>query len=191
MSELTKKKFYFVRHGKTDWNDKSLCQGQIDVPLNDGGRKEVERMFPLLETLSFSKIVSSPLLRAHETAQVIQSRSSLPITLIDGIKERGWGSMEGATSAQMYKVEEMEESDPMYTLPATIETRDSFKMRVLAGMNQALQDETPLIVSHGRVFLILTEILGIPSIRQIPNATVVECVPVGNEWQITLHESKE
>jgi uncharacterized phosphatase len=95
MHELIKKKFYFLRHGKTDWNNKNLCQGQTDIPLNDEGRKEIELICSLLSKLSFSKIITSPLLRAFQTAEIVQKYFSFPIQTIDEIQERGWGKLEG------------------------------------------------------------------------------------------------
>ncbi|MGB7127969.1 MAG: histidine phosphatase family protein [Candidatus Rhabdochlamydia sp.] len=191
MNTLIKKKFYFVRHGKTDWNKQNLCQGQIDIPLNQSGIEEIEQLSSLLITLPFSKIFTSPLLRALQSAQIIQKYCSLPIEVIDALKERGWGSMEGSTSADMYQIEELEEKDASYVSHFGIEPRLAFKQRVLYGINSALNQETPLIVSHGRVFLILLEILNLPFIRQISNATIIECNPFDDKWQITFHSTKK
>jgi broad specificity phosphatase PhoE len=33
-------RLYFVRHGETDWNVEGRLQGQLDIPLNDHGRKQ-------------------------------------------------------------------------------------------------------------------------------------------------------
>lgn len=187
MNTLIKKKFYFVRHGKTDWNKNNLCHGQVDIPLNQSGIEEIEQLSPLLIALPFSKIFTSPLLRAIQTAQVIQKNCSFPIEVIDALEERRWGSIEGAPSAEMYQVEELEEKNTSYGSHFDIEPRLVFKQRVLDGINSTLNEETPLIVSHGRVFLILLEILDLPLIRQIPNATVIECNPLHDKWQITFH----
>lgn len=187
MTDLVKKKFYFVRHGKTDWNKKNLCQGQMDIPLNQKGMKEAEQLYPLITTLSFSKIFTSPLTRALQTAQIIQNYCLHPIEIIDALKERKWGLIEGTTSTEMYRIEQLEEQNIPYISPFGIESRSAFKLRVLHGINSALNKETPLFVSHGRVFLILLEILKIPLIRQLPNATIVECIPFCDKWKIAFH----
>ena len=74
--------FYILRHGRTDWNEKNLCQGQIDVPLNTGGINEIEQICPLIADLNFSKIVSSPLLRAFESAKIIQKHTLFPLEIV-------------------------------------------------------------------------------------------------------------
>jgi broad specificity phosphatase PhoE len=91
----------------------------------------------------------------------------------------------------MYRIEEMEEADPLYNPVNGIEKRDAFRKRILSGINIALTGhDDPLIVSHGRFFLVLCELLNIPSIRQIPNTTLIECYPLSNKWKIKLHINK-
>ncbi len=187
MNSLTKKKFYFVRHGKTDWNSKQLCQGQIDIPLNQEGKDEVYQISTLISKLPISKIFVSPLRRALESAQIIQEQFPAQLTIIDDLKERGWGTLEGASSIEMYQIEENEELDPHYILGYNIEPRNMFRGRIVRGINIALEEEKPLIISHGRVFLVLCEILSVPLIRQIPNATLIECNPFDNGWQLKFH----
>ena len=37
MPTLTQTRFWFLRHGETDWNAKGLSQGNVDIPLNGNG----------------------------------------------------------------------------------------------------------------------------------------------------------
>ena len=64
-------KLLLVRHGQTDYNKADLIQGQEkDIPLNDEGRRQVQltaRGIPL----EVSRIISSPLKRAFQTAEII------------------------------------------------------------------------------------------------------------------------
>lgn len=184
--EIPKKKFFFVRHGMTEWNEKHLCQGWVDVELSDGGRIEAIQLGETINKCSFSKICVSPLKRALETATILQNR--LPrceIQVIDELKERGWGDLEGMTNQMMYQIEEMEEKNLPVPSQDGVEDREVFKARVLKGINMALENEkAPLIVSHGRVFLVLCELLQLPLIRQIPNTTLIECKPSPYGWEI-------
>ena len=62
-----------LRHGQTDWNKQNLMQGSSDIPLNDVGREQaVETGKELVRRgLSYDVLVSSPLSRALETAQMV------------------------------------------------------------------------------------------------------------------------
>ena len=188
---IIKKKFYFIRHGRTDWNEKQLCQGQIDIPLNQSGKNEIEQICPLLEELSFTKIITSPLSRAFQSAKIIQHHTGHQLEIVEGIQERGWGQMEGATSQEMYAIEENEECNPKFVAGFNIECRIQFQTRIILALNTILKEGNPLIVSHGRVFLALSEILGIPRIRQIPNATIIECIPDDGSWEMIYHSRKD
>ena len=41
---LRKRHLLFIRHGETDWNRQQRFQGQIDVPLNDFGHTQAQRL---------------------------------------------------------------------------------------------------------------------------------------------------
>lgn len=187
MTELLKRKFYFARHGKTDWNDKQLCQGRHDTELNEAGREESRNLAVLVKNVPFTKIYSSPLKRAAETARIVQSfHSHTEIEYLDELMERGWGELEGISSEEMYAIEELEERNE-FNLISGIETRADFKLRILKGLNKILlQEERPLIISHGRVFLVMCDYLSVPIIRQIPNTTLITCTPSLKGWDLSM-----
>ncbi len=93
-------KLYIVRHGETDWNKQRLIQGKTDIPLNENGiyvaaltAEGYEK-----EGLFFSKVYSSPLLRAAKTAEILCEKTTLPGTEIqydDRLKEFDFGGLEG------------------------------------------------------------------------------------------------
>ena len=67
--------FYFVRHGQTDWNkdNKALCSDD-DIQLNETGLLQVTNTSKLLPFLGITKIYSSPLRRAQQTAEIINNQ---------------------------------------------------------------------------------------------------------------------
>lgn len=187
MQKIIQKPFRFVRHGRTDWNDKSLCQGQLDIELNESGIVEAHLLGQSLSKTPLPTIFTSPLKRAYDTAAIIANyQSKCDLHLIDQLKERSWGNLEGISSDEMYSIESLEEVDPNYISEETVEPRINFKARIIEGMNLILSssEENPLIVSHGRVFLVLCEILSIVSVRQIPNTTMIYCTPKTTGWTI-------
>ena len=72
---------YVVRHGQTQYNVDKRFQGQIDVPLNDVGKKQVMELSKKLSNINLDLIISSPLLRAVDTAKAIQKNNKVPIII--------------------------------------------------------------------------------------------------------------
>jgi broad specificity phosphatase PhoE len=67
--------FYLIRHGETDWNVKfKKLQGHSDIPLNEKGRRQAAKLRDLVAPLCITKVISSDLLRAQETAQFLNSQ---------------------------------------------------------------------------------------------------------------------
>jgi probable phosphoglycerate mutase len=61
-----------VRHGETAWNVDTRIQGQLDIPLNDNGRWQAQRLArALAASEQIDAIYTSDLLRAWDTAQSI------------------------------------------------------------------------------------------------------------------------
>lgn len=86
-----------VRHGETAWNVDTRIQGQLDIPLNDTGRWQAERLAAAVADEGVSAIYSSDLLRAYQTAHAISRACHLPIVTDIGLRERGFGEFEGNT----------------------------------------------------------------------------------------------
>ncbi|GHU08483.1 hypothetical protein FACS189431_4820 [Alphaproteobacteria bacterium] len=98
VSESSKTSIYFVRHGQTDWNKQGRAMGRTDQPLNDEGRKQAEQAREKLKGKKIDLILSSPLKRAKETAEIINKDFNVPIIFRDELVERNFGEREGKIS---------------------------------------------------------------------------------------------
>jgi broad specificity phosphatase PhoE len=87
--------FLCLRHGATDWNRQGRFQGRTDNPLNDDGIAQAHAAAKRLQHTPLDYIVSSPLVRALTTAEIVASASSKPVSVDDGIIECDFGSLEG------------------------------------------------------------------------------------------------
>ena len=91
-------KIYIIRHGETELNKYGLMQGITDEPLNASGREIAEITGRNMRGIRFDACVSSPLIRARETAEIILRESGngqVPVSFDDRLKEINGGIMEG------------------------------------------------------------------------------------------------
>ena len=87
---------YIVRHGETNANVNGYLQGWTNDPLNENGKSLAEITGKGLKGIKFDCCISSPLIRARETAEIIlkESGNDIPITFDDRIKEIYMGEWE-------------------------------------------------------------------------------------------------
>ena len=76
-----------------------MLGGQLDVTLTPGGRNEAEALARRLAGVRIDRIVSSPMLRALETAQTIAR--GRPVELDERLRELDYGRWEGLTYAEI------------------------------------------------------------------------------------------
>ncbi|MBL4786890.1 MAG: histidine phosphatase family protein [Cohaesibacteraceae bacterium] len=87
--------FFILRHGQTAWNKESRLQGQTEVSLDSTGRQQAGDAAQLLVDQNIRLIVSSPLSRALDTANIIADVLNIPVKTDAAFIERGFGALEG------------------------------------------------------------------------------------------------
>lgn len=90
-----------LRHGETTWNANTRIQGHTDIPLNDNGIWQAQRLGAALADEPLDAIYSSDLQRAWATAQAVAARHDLPVIAEPLLRERGFGVLEGLTWAEI------------------------------------------------------------------------------------------
>ena len=88
---------FFARHGETDWNKVKRVQGHTDIPLNEYGRHLARETAKGLKETRIDLAITSPLIRAKETAQIILGTRQIPLLEDPRIKEIGFGEYEGVS----------------------------------------------------------------------------------------------
>ena len=90
-----------IRHGETAWNADTRIQGHMDIPLNDTGQWQAQRVAQALAGEPISAIYASDLQRADATARAIAAVSGTPVASHSGLRERHFGQFEGKTFAEI------------------------------------------------------------------------------------------
>jgi len=147
---------YITRHGETEWNRQKRFQGNKNSNLTEKGIEAAKKLSKRAETIDVDFIISSPLKRAYETAEIVRGNKNVEIVTYDGLKEVNLGDFEGLT----YK--EIEEkfndtlkkinADPVNNKYPNGESLKEFFERVSSTFEKILEeykDKRIMVVAHG------------------------------------------
>jgi broad specificity phosphatase PhoE len=84
-----------VRHGRTALNADARLRGHLDPPLDPVGRTQARALASALAARAPVKVVSSPLVRARQTAHAIAHRVGLEVTVDVRLIDRDWDRWAG------------------------------------------------------------------------------------------------
>jgi 2,3-bisphosphoglycerate-dependent phosphoglycerate mutase len=158
--------FVFLRHGESIGNAQFRWQGQSDYALTDKGRAQARAVAERWksEGQKFDLILSSTLVRAKETAEIIAAAVNAPIEYDPILLERHIGEIEGLTAEEVRK-----RPQPPYVTPYDPiggEGEGDWALFLRAGQAlQSLLRRRPgsyLVVSHGGLLnQVMNAIIGI------------------------------
>ena len=139
---------FLIRHGETEWNKQKRRQGRRDVPLNEDGRAQMRRCGELLSSLSVDAILTSPLSRAVESAEILSEHLGFEkndIRREPGFIERDFGDIDGMTQAELraYRARggNQEHIEPLYQVRSRM-------MQAILQVARQKKHRHVLIVSH-------------------------------------------
>jgi broad specificity phosphatase PhoE len=93
-------RFLLIRHGQTEWNRVERFRGHADIPLNETGLAQAQKIAARLADESIAAIYSSPLQRALQTAQPLADAQHLQVQKCDALIDMHVGALEGLTLAE-------------------------------------------------------------------------------------------
>lgn len=177
-----------IRHGYSVANKQGYMTGQSDVPLAPEGLEQAEQTAKFVcENYDINAIVSSPLLRARQTAEPLCKLAKLPLALIDDLKELNAGAWEGKTPAELFELYPEEfslwKTDTGLSRCTGGESMAEVQTRAVAAFEKIARNfegQTVAVVTHAAVIrscfcffkgLELSEMKNIP---WVPNASVSE-----------------
>ncbi|UHD14378.1 histidine phosphatase family protein [Thiocapsa bogorovii] len=166
-----------TRHGETDWNITGVLQGWIDVPLNENGRQQALEMADAFRGSAFSRVWTSPLSRAAETARIVAEVLELPPPIrCEGLKERNFGRIQGMTKRNLSIRHPGLHANILRRDPDCRfddgESPDEFADRVVRALHEMAgrhPGERVLAVTHGWVMDVITRY-----VRQLPRTLVLD-----------------
>jgi alpha-ribazole phosphatase len=137
---------YLVRHGRTGHNAGRRLLGREDVPLDDVGHRQAHSLGMVKELANANRVVSSPLLRARQTAAALGP----PVTVDDRWVEIDYGIFDGLKLEDAPELWRRWSGDLSY-VPEGGESLRSVSDRVRAACEDIWQEaakEDVVVVTH-------------------------------------------
>ncbi len=156
-------RLYVVRHGESLGNLAGTLQGsRIDEPLSPRGLRQAEALSGRLATEPVDQVLSSPMIRARQTAEILNRPHGAPVTVDADLVEFDWGAWCGhpldeamerdvAAIRARWRAGDLEASPDGGESPAGVGRRAA---RVLERL-RVLPARFVLVVAHGRFNRIL------------------------------------
>ncbi len=149
----------FIRHGEAENNVAKVVNDDISGSnLTEKGRKQVNDLAKEVKNEGFELIVSSPVLRTRQTAEILAEKLGLPVEFDERIREVGFGKLDHHTEAEIEK--EREIKGWMVKTPFGMESYVSLRKRTHAFMQDLLAKypgKKILLVSHGDTLGVLKQ----------------------------------
>jgi alpha-ribazole phosphatase len=159
-----------VRHAEVAGDVRGRCYGRLDVPLSEDGRKQARALAERLSRADLAAVVSSPRVRALDTATPIARPHGLPVSTLDELCELDFGELEGLTYDEIAAMWP-ELYEQWMTQPTTVEIPDGerfadFRARAsaaVAALRASYEGRTVVAVTHaGVVRIVVATALGMP-----------------------------
>ena len=152
---------YFIRHGQTDWNLQKKIQGITDIPLNETGIREAQSAAVEIAKKKWNRMISSPLSRARQTAEILNKDIGFPIETDERLCEFDLGDLEGQplshlTPSVWQALAENPQSLNAEGLPAAY-------ARISAFMQEIPKEPDTLVVMHSGLFKVIAYYLKHPN----------------------------
>ena len=173
--------FYYVRHGKTLFNEMGRMQGMCDSPLMKEGIKGAENTASALTKVKFASCYSSSSQRAWDTAEIICRPHGIHPILMKELREFDFGSLDGE-----YLKDVKKDKGNYFTREEWSEyggdTMASFANRSEQAFDEMLHHskdgDKVLVVGHGAYIVHLMETL----LHFDRDSYIEECNKTGRMW---------
>ncbi|PWB55378.1 MAG: hypothetical protein C3F13_04615 [Anaerolineales bacterium] len=145
-----------LRHGESEGNSGGVLQGQADYPLTPAGVEQAETLASSWKSqlFKFDLIVSSPLKRATQTAEIISRYLKIPVEFDPAWKERNYGKLQGTLLKDIEALTPtVDFFHPYQPIGENGESQVDLYTRACVGLQNVIRqpDGAYLIISHGGI----------------------------------------
>ena len=147
-------KLLVIRHGESEADLLDVHEGRADFALTERGHRQAEAMANYVaDNYDISKIYASTLTRAKQTAQHLSDKTGISIVFDENLMEFNNGLLAGLPRAVVREkypeVPDLPIDKAVYGQESQVEFRQRAENALSRIMNEAENDETIAVVSHG------------------------------------------
>jgi len=138
-----------VRHGRTASNAAGVFLGRADPPLDATGETQADAVAALLE--GAGRVITSPLVRARQTAKRIADRSGVGVEVDDRFIELDYGQWDERPLVDVSAAEWEEWHNDLTFAPPGGESLEALGRRVRVGLDELVTDagqRDVVVVTH-------------------------------------------
>lgn len=160
-----KSEIWLVRHGETEWSCTGRHTGRTDIGLTEHGREQAMGLKRLLGGQSFSCVLSSPLVRAKDTARLAGFDD---FKVEPSLMEWDYGDLEGLTSVEIARIYPgwTVWEGPIPNGESIEEVAVRARQAIASGLEGAHEGRPIVFFAHGHLLRVLaTQWLGIEAER--------------------------
>ena len=163
-----------VRHGETDWNRDGRFQGQIDIPLNENGKKQGAQAGEFLQTVKIDAAVTSSMLRPKETAEkILEHHPETRLEVTEDLWEISHGEWEGKLESEIESgypglLGKWQSTPAIVQMPGGENLEDVWRRakvgwgNVVAAFSESQTPQTVMVVAHDAINkAILCQVFGL------------------------------
>lgn len=188
-----------IRHAESQGNHEGRLQGRKEFPLTERGIRQAQLLAERMSEWPVSAVYSSPIRRAHDTADMVASKAGLDVIPEPRVQEYDFGEELSGLTWQ-----EIRDQNPEIIAALTgnasefprypgEEGRANFRDRVCAALSEIAErhhpDDAVAVITHaGPIVVYVMETLGrgygrpIPFVVDNTSVTTIELSSGGNEF---------
>lgn len=184
-------KLYFTRHGQTVWNVENKICGATDIELTKLGHEQAEELGERIkaERLPIVEILTSPLIRAKNTAEHISEITGIPMRIEELLREQNFGIFESTPRDSKEFLEAKKQFANRF------ETGESMLMtarRVYALLDRlSKEDKVYLLVAHNGIARVAHSYFYDMTNEEFAGYSMKNCALMEYSWQQLLENDYE
>lgn len=148
-------KIYLIRHGQTTGDIENRYGGSYDDHLSDEGQVQAHELAEKLANSGIQIILCSPLIRAQETAKIVNTKLNCEIKTVESLRERNQNAILSGMTRDEAKEKHPELVEQVKDYKNTIPGAESYEdfveriKKAFMEISNATNYSTIGIVTHG------------------------------------------